>query len=113
MPDDSGSRPARWRYGRAALLADPSEDAVAGADDVVTLEKQVQALGLRQQKEEKLDWFRDREEREAQGRVAQEREEQGAAPTSRSGPRAPGVDRPMDRVCPGHPTLRLPARVPA
>src|SRR3954469_20810682 len=40
------------------LLADPSDQTVAAADEVVRLESEVRALGLKRQREEALDWFR-------------------------------------------------------
>ena len=55
------------------LLAEPSQTVIGSAEEVVCLENEVESLGLRRRKEEALDWFREREEREAQ-RLA-EREE--------------------------------------
>src|SRR5713226_9907185 len=54
-------RSGRSRYGHPALLGEPSETAVAAADEVVTLENEVKALGLQRQREESLDWFRERQ----------------------------------------------------
>jgi hypothetical protein len=54
-------------------LAEPSDDVIDSAEEVVCLENEVQSLGLRRQKEEQLDWFREREEREAE-RQAQRQE---------------------------------------
>jgi hypothetical protein len=51
--------------GNSPLLAAPSEEVIDSAEEVVRLENEVKSLGLRKQKEEKLDWFREREEREA------------------------------------------------
>ena len=59
-------RPRRgYHPGRPETRAKPSGPAVEAADHVLVLEKEVQALGLRRQKEEALDWFRQREEQEA------------------------------------------------
>src|SRR5689334_2491130 len=44
--------------GPAILLAEPSEETIAAADEVVRLENEVRALGLKRQREEALDWFR-------------------------------------------------------
>jgi hypothetical protein len=46
------------------LLADPSDETIAAADEVVRLENEVRALGLKRQREEALDWFRQREAEE-------------------------------------------------
>src|SRR5258705_13904522 len=43
-----------------ALLAEPSDEVIAGAEEVVCLENELKSLGLRRQKEEQLDWFRER-----------------------------------------------------
>ena len=50
--------------GPALLLADPSQETIDAADEVVRLENEVRALGLKRQREEALDWFRQREEEE-------------------------------------------------
>lgn len=71
--DPHTSRSGRNGHGHPALLAEPSEQVVSAAENVVILENEVQALGLRRQKEEGLDWFREREEREAERQDAQER----------------------------------------
>src|SRR2546425_972655 len=41
------ARSSRSRYGHPALLDEPSEEAVAAADEVVTLENEVRALELK------------------------------------------------------------------
>lgn len=51
---------------RAALLAEPSEEVIDSAEAVVRLENEVKSVGLRRQMEEQLDWFRAREDRQAQ-----------------------------------------------
>jgi hypothetical protein len=55
------------------LFAKPSEQVIAAAEEVVVLQNEVTGLGLRRQKEEALDWFREREELEAE-RLAAEQE---------------------------------------
>lgn len=67
------SRP-RSNRGEVALLAAPSKVVINSAEEVVCLENEVKAIGLRREKEEGLDWFRDREAREE----AQEAENQEA-----------------------------------
>jgi len=57
---------------RAALLAAPSEDVIDSAEAVVRLENEVKSVGLRRQREEQLDWFRKREDREAERKAQQE-----------------------------------------
>ncbi len=71
--DSNASRPGRNGRRHPALLAEPSEHVVSAAENVVILGNEVQALGLRRQKEEGLDWFRQREEREAERQAALER----------------------------------------
>jgi excisionase family DNA binding protein len=61
-----GVSPARSNRGEPALLAAPSKVVIDSAEEVVCLENDVKAIGLRRQKEEGLDWFRDREAREAE-----------------------------------------------
>jgi hypothetical protein len=53
-----------------ALLAEPSKDAIASADEVVRLENEVRAIGLKRSKEENLDWFRDRHRNQAEANAA-------------------------------------------
>ena len=60
--------PGATRSNRAAaagLLAEPSEAVIGSAENVVRLGNEVRSLELQQEKEERLDWFRDREAREA------------------------------------------------
>ena len=57
----------------SGLLAAPSDDVIDSAEEVVCLENEVKSLGLQRQKEEQLDWFREREDREAE-RAAQRQE---------------------------------------
>jgi len=76
LPGDSPHQsPAGRRQGYPALLAEPSEEVIEAAEEVVVLENEVRALGLRRQKEEGLDWFRERERDEADRLAAEEREE--------------------------------------
>lgn len=56
------------------LLAEPSEQAISSADEVVRLENEVKAIGLRRTKEETLDWFRDRQRKQDEAKAAQTRE---------------------------------------
>lgn len=56
------------------LLAEPSTDAIAAADEVVRLENEVKAIGLKRSKEENLDWFRERERKQAEAKAARDRE---------------------------------------
>src|SRR5580658_9261136 len=56
--------PARSNRGEGALLAEPSKVVIDSAEEVVCLENEVKAIGLRREKEEGLDWFRDRQARE-------------------------------------------------
>jgi excisionase family DNA binding protein len=58
--------PAPSRRGHPALLAEPSEDVIDSAEEVVCMENELKSLGLRRQKEEQLDWFRERENRDAE-----------------------------------------------
>jgi excisionase family DNA binding protein len=61
--------------GHPALYAEPSEKVVDAAEEVVVLANEVKALGLRKQKEEALDWFRDREAEERADQRQREMEE--------------------------------------
>jgi hypothetical protein len=54
----------RLNRGEGALLAEPSSVVIDSAEEVVCLENEVKAIGLRREKEEGLDWFRAREARE-------------------------------------------------
>jgi hypothetical protein len=63
--------------GPAVLLADPSQEAIDAADEVVRLESEVRALGLKRQREEALDWFRQREQDE-EDEVAEQQEAEAA-----------------------------------
>jgi len=75
LPTESGplARNGKVPRGNSPLLAPPSGKVIDSAEEVVRLENQVKSLGLRKQKEEQLDWFREREEREAE-RGARQRE---------------------------------------
>ena len=57
-----------------ALLAEPSQEAIASADEVVRLENEVKAIGLKRAKEEHLDWFRDRESKQAEAKAVRDRD---------------------------------------
>jgi excisionase family DNA binding protein len=48
-----------------ALLAEPSQEAIGAADQVVVLENQVKSLELKRAKEKQLDWFRERQRSQA------------------------------------------------
>lgn len=56
---------ARSNRGEVALLAPPSEAVIDSAEQVARLENEVRAIHLRREKEEGLDFFREREDREA------------------------------------------------
>ena len=75
LPGDNLRSAANPRCGSGALLAPPSEQVIEAAEEVVLLENEVKSLGLRQRKEEALDWFRSRERDEAEQLAAEEREE--------------------------------------
>src|SRR5262249_42722550 len=62
--------PAPVRRSHPALLAEPSDEVIDSAEEVVCLENELKSLGLRRQREEQLDWFRERENRDAE-RAAQ------------------------------------------
>lgn len=57
-----------------SLLAEPSKEAIASADEVVRLENEVKATGLKRAKEEHLDWFRERERRQSAEKAARDRQ---------------------------------------
>jgi excisionase family DNA binding protein len=57
-----------------ALLAEPSQEAIASADEVVRLENEVKAIGLKRAKEEHLDWFRERERKQSEAKLARDRQ---------------------------------------
>ena len=61
-------------YRHPNLLAEPSEDAISAADEVVQLENEVKAIGLKRAREESLDWFRDRERRQLQAKAARDQQ---------------------------------------
>jgi excisionase family DNA binding protein len=68
LPEEGRLAPAgNGRPGRArlALLDEPSQDAIDSADAIVILENEVKALDLKRQKEEKLDYFRERARQQA------------------------------------------------
>jgi excisionase family DNA binding protein len=69
---DSGARSRRMNH---ALLADPSERVIESAEDVLCLQNELKVLALCRQKEEELDWFRDREKEAEQRSSAQHRAE--------------------------------------
>jgi excisionase family DNA binding protein len=74
MPNSPAGEPVprshRSYHSLTDTRAKPSGHAAEAAEQVSLLEKEVQAIGLRRQKEEALDWFREREEREAAQMVA-------------------------------------------
>ena len=68
LPDEGRLAPAengRPSRARLALLDEPSQDAIDSADAIVVLENEVKALDLKRQKEEKLDYFRERARQQA------------------------------------------------
>ncbi len=74
VPAQAISR-ARSNRGAVALLAQPSQAVIGSAEEVVRLENEVKAIGLRREKEEGLDWFREREDREAERETEREEAE--------------------------------------
>jgi hypothetical protein len=68
--DESFLNPSR----HPALLAEPSTEAIAAADDVVRLENEVRGIQLKRAKEEGLDWFRERRTVETQAQAAHDRQ---------------------------------------
>jgi hypothetical protein len=68
------SRP-RSNRAEVALLAAPSKVVIDSAEEVVCLENEVKAIGLRREKELGLDFFRDREAREAEQEAEREEAE--------------------------------------
>lgn len=67
LPGEDPGRPAAGlRRTQPELPSYAYEETIEAADEVVRLEAEVKALGLRQRKEEALDWFRARAELEAE-----------------------------------------------
>src|SRR5215471_719121 len=66
-----GHESNRAPHSAPRLLAEPSDDTIDAADEVVRLENQVQSLGLKRQIEEQQDWFRERERQAAAREEAQ------------------------------------------
>jgi len=69
LPQEGGPAARNGRTSRRAhpLLLDlPSAQAIAAADQLVTLENEVKVLDLKREKEEKLDFFREREQQQAE-----------------------------------------------
>jgi hypothetical protein len=81
LPGESGPRTKNGRgsHGHPALLAAPSDDVIGAAESVVVLENEVKALELRQRKEERLDWFRQRAREQAEERDAEDSEKRARA----------------------------------
>jgi excisionase family DNA binding protein len=75
LPDENAppARNGRPRPSRAELLAEPSEEAVTAADEVVIVERQLAKRKVERQLEEEEEWFRERDEQKAQ-REAEQRE---------------------------------------
>jgi excisionase family DNA binding protein len=74
VPTQGVSR-ARSNRGAVALLAQPSQAVIGSAEEVVRLENEVKTVHLRREKEEALDWFREREDREAERETEREEAE--------------------------------------
>ncbi len=77
MPNSAAAEPnARSRRGdsprRSDLRVQQFGQEEETTEQLEALEREVQAIGLRRQKEEALDWFRQREERDAERIAAQE-----------------------------------------
>jgi excisionase family DNA binding protein len=75
LPNQSDVRTPEGERSRRVnhVLGDPSERVIESAEDVLCLQNEVKALALRRQKEEELDWFRDREKEAEEQRSAQQR----------------------------------------
>ena len=71
---ESVSTPAENPHRHPVLLAEPSELAIASADEVVQLENEVKAIGLKRAKEENLDWFRERQRKQDEAKAAHARQ---------------------------------------
>ncbi|MBZ5641488.1 MAG: helix-turn-helix domain-containing protein [Acidobacteriia bacterium] len=56
------------------LLAEPSDQTIAAADDVVRLENEVRGIQLKRAREENLDWFRERQRKEAETKAVREQQ---------------------------------------
>jgi hypothetical protein len=66
-PLAAASRPGtQRRRDSVTLLAEPSQGAIDSADEVLRLANEIKAIELRRQREEALDWFRERAAREAE-----------------------------------------------
>ena len=66
---------AKARYGHPALLAEPSQEVVAGAEDVAITENLLKKRELERKLEETEDWFREREQEVADQQATVEEEE--------------------------------------
>jgi len=64
------------RRNGVTLLAEPSQDAIDSADEVLRLANEIKAIELRRQREEALDWFRERAAREAEQLSAEQLRDQ-------------------------------------
>jgi len=73
LPGAATGRPARTSAG-PALPSFASPETVATYDETVRLKAEIEALRLKQQKEETLDWFRQREREERARREELERQ---------------------------------------
>ena len=71
LPDEGRLGSAKPGRARLASLDEPSQDAIDSADAIVILENEVKALDLKRQKEEKLDYFRDRARQQADEEAGQ------------------------------------------
>jgi len=59
----------------SGLLGDPSRDVIASAESVVKLENDVRSIGLLKEKEEGLDWFRERKARQQKAQAQRDQAE--------------------------------------
>ena len=76
FPDSDNRSESQTRSRRnGVLLSDPSQDVIGSAEQVVRMENELKSLGLLRQKEEATDWFRARDDREAERRVEREQAE--------------------------------------
>jgi hypothetical protein len=91
--------PGRVRPSSATLLAEPSDAVIQSSEQVVRLQNEVASLGLLQQKEEALDFFREREAREAEREEAErERQDEAEAERERQAWEARWIEYALDSV---------------
>ena len=95
--------PPPVRRSRPALLSAPSDVVIESSEALVCLQNELQSLALRQQKEEQLDWFRERERQGAERarqrlEAEQRRQAQFAADQRRETLKTTWLQRGLNRV---------------